>query len=221
MTSVVSRFKERRRSSSEKKQGTGKGVAFETTDREIRQRMKEVTNGVTHSLHQFANEPSLGLFRVQEHIQRSVPEITERKRMLQGVTRKIQGACYDVEFALGAVQKMHEITAISNIQKDMLKAISIQQQLRARAMILQEQNKSKPPKAPAIEEAKAAAVTTDVTPNTSAAPADANEPTQGKPQPIQDGEAPPGEGVNTADGAVKPKKKKKKTKKKDIVTKSF
>lgn len=38
---------------------------------------------------------------LQEHVQRSVPEIVERKRMLQGVGKKIQAACFDVEFALG------------------------------------------------------------------------------------------------------------------------
>ena len=36
-------------------------------------------------------------------MQRSVPEIVERKRMLQGVGKKIQAACFDVEFALGYV----------------------------------------------------------------------------------------------------------------------
>ena len=38
-----------------------------------------VTHGLSESLYVLANEPSLGLFRLQEHVHRSVPELVERK----------------------------------------------------------------------------------------------------------------------------------------------
>jgi hypothetical protein len=43
-----------------------------------------------------------------------VPELVERKKLLQGTGKKLQNACFDVEFALGAIQKMHNIEAIAH-----------------------------------------------------------------------------------------------------------
>ncbi len=41
--------------------------------------IESVSIGISESLHILANEPSLGLYRLQEHVHRSVPEIVEKK----------------------------------------------------------------------------------------------------------------------------------------------
>jgi hypothetical protein len=38
-----------------------------------------VTTGLAETLHVLANEPSLGLYRLEEHVQRSVPQLVAAK----------------------------------------------------------------------------------------------------------------------------------------------
>ena len=49
-----------------------------------------VTDGISSSLHVLANEPSLGLYRMQEHVSRAVPELVETKRTMKKITQRIQ-----------------------------------------------------------------------------------------------------------------------------------
>ncbi len=44
------------------------------------------TNGLNECLYLAANEPSLGLYRIQEHVQLSVPRVVELKQHLQSVS---------------------------------------------------------------------------------------------------------------------------------------
>lgn len=48
-------------------------------------RLYRVTNGFNEALYLVANEPSLGMYRIQEHIQATVPKIVEQKQALQQV----------------------------------------------------------------------------------------------------------------------------------------
>ena len=56
--------------------------------------------GVTDCLHTLANEPSLGLYYVMEHIQRSVPALVADKTALQQAAESLRGADLDAGFAL-------------------------------------------------------------------------------------------------------------------------
>lgn len=44
-----------------------------------------VTNGLNECIFLAANEPSLGLYRLQEHIQGEVPKVVESRQNLQQV----------------------------------------------------------------------------------------------------------------------------------------
>lgn len=48
-------------------------------------RSYRVANGFNDSLYLAANEPSLGLYRIQEHVQGSVPKAVEQKQNLHEV----------------------------------------------------------------------------------------------------------------------------------------
>ena len=54
-------------------------------------------NGVLHSL---ANEPTLGLYYVVDHVQRSGPHLVETKRELQRSTEALRSAELDAGYAL-------------------------------------------------------------------------------------------------------------------------
>ena len=56
--------------------------------------------GVTDVFHTLANEPSLGLYYVVEHIQRSVPALVADKVALNQASEALQGADLDAGFAL-------------------------------------------------------------------------------------------------------------------------
>lgn len=56
--------------------------------------------GVTDCLHTLANEPSLGLYYVIEHIQRSVPALVADKAALNEAAEALRGADLDAGFAL-------------------------------------------------------------------------------------------------------------------------
>ena len=48
-------------------------------------RVFRVTNGFNEAMYLAANEPSLGMYRLQEHIQANVPKVVQQKQTLQNV----------------------------------------------------------------------------------------------------------------------------------------
>eukprot|EP00040_Diaphanoeca_grandis_P030310 m.178993 g.178993 ORF g.178993 m.178993 type:complete len:320 (+) comp31954_c3_seq2:294-1253(+) len=100
------------------------------TDKDTLNRIRKVTAGLSSTLHELANEPSLGLFRMQEHVRRTVPELVETKRSLKHITQTIQGTCHDIEYALNSVQAMHSITSLARLQAYTVKAIEYQQMIK-------------------------------------------------------------------------------------------
>ena len=59
----------------------------------------KAASGVTEGVHTVANEPSLGLYYVIEHIQRGVPALVGIKRSLAQSGEQITGADLDAAFA--------------------------------------------------------------------------------------------------------------------------
>ena len=59
----------------------------------------KVAAGASDYVHTVANEPSLGLYYVMEHIQRSVPTVVGLKRELTRAGDELHGADLDAAFA--------------------------------------------------------------------------------------------------------------------------
>ncbi|XP_042717918.2 BLOC-1-related complex subunit 8 isoform X2 [Chrysemys picta bellii] len=47
---------------------------------EMQLKVKKVTDKFTESMYILANEPSVALYRLQEHVRRSLPELAQHKR---------------------------------------------------------------------------------------------------------------------------------------------
>lgn len=61
------------------------GKLMESLQTDLSTRLYRVTNGFNESLYLVANEPSLGMYRLQEHVHATVPKVVEQKLALQQV----------------------------------------------------------------------------------------------------------------------------------------
>lgn len=61
---------------------------------------EQVCGRVTDAMRTLANEPSLGLYYVIEHIQRSVPALVADKAAMGGAMQALRGADLDAGYAL-------------------------------------------------------------------------------------------------------------------------
>ena len=59
----------------------------------------KLTTGLTECVHTLANEPSLGLYYVCEHIQRAVPALVGHKQELAKAGGQLHGVDLDAAFA--------------------------------------------------------------------------------------------------------------------------
>ncbi len=61
------------------------GKLMESLQTDLSTRIYRITNGFNEALYLVANEPSLGMYRLQEHIQSTVPRVVEQRQVLQQV----------------------------------------------------------------------------------------------------------------------------------------
>ena len=83
-------------------------------DPDTAQKVVKLSANATDYLHTLANEPSLGLYYVMEHIHRSVPNLVAAKTELHGKCEQLRGADTDAGFSLEAVHYANspEVTTI-------------------------------------------------------------------------------------------------------------
>merc|ERR1711879_947966 len=80
-------------------------------------------------LHRMSNEPSLGLFHVQEHIRRTVPKIVTLKKDLDTSNAKVSSMTYDIEDSSKIVNTLKGLESFRNIKKTGARAQELLQQL--------------------------------------------------------------------------------------------
>ena len=55
---------------------------------------------ISENMHLIANEPSLALYRLQEHVRKSLPFMVEKRTEVMRLHEQLQGRCYDVDYAV-------------------------------------------------------------------------------------------------------------------------
>src|SRR5690348_15048952 len=78
-------------------------------------------------VHQLVNEPSVGLFFVQEHIRETVPVLVTQQAACLELARSIQASMLDVHDDLNLARTMSSMTHIQSVLSS-LKRIEQQQQ---------------------------------------------------------------------------------------------
>ncbi|KAM3939395.1 BLOC-1-related complex subunit 8-like [Leptodactylus fuscus] len=92
----------------------------------------EVTDKFTESMYVLANEPSVALYRLQEHVRRSLPELAQHKADMQNWEEQSQGSVYTVEYACSAVKSMtFSSVHFKSIDSLLKQAINLKHQLNA------------------------------------------------------------------------------------------
>uniref|UniRef100_A0A8V1AKF3 BLOC-1 related complex subunit 8 n=1 Tax=Gallus gallus TaxID=9031 RepID=A0A8V1AKF3_CHICK len=99
---------------------------------EMQLKVKKVTDKFTESMYVLANEPSVALYRLQEHVRRSLPELAQHKSDMQSWEEQSQGAIYTVEYACSAIKSMTDSSVYFKSIDSLLKhAIAMKDQLNA------------------------------------------------------------------------------------------
>ncbi|XP_068021001.1 BLOC-1-related complex subunit 8 isoform X2 [Melanerpes formicivorus] len=99
---------------------------------EMQLKVKKVTDKFTESIYVLANEPSVALYRLQEHVRRSLPELAQHKSDMQSWEEQSQGAIYTVEYACSAIKSMADSSVyFRSIDSLLRQATATKEQLNA------------------------------------------------------------------------------------------
>lgn len=58
------------------------------------------TEKISENMHIVANEPSMALYRIQEHVRKVLPPIIDKRSEVIKLQNDLQGHCYDMEYAV-------------------------------------------------------------------------------------------------------------------------
>ncbi|KAK3802244.1 hypothetical protein RRG08_004533 [Elysia crispata] len=99
-------------------------------DAELEHKAKKVSDKFSENMNIIANEPSLAFFRIQEHVRKTLPHLVDQKHEMEEIQEKVQGACFDAEYATNAVKAMQSSAIhFQNIQDLLKNAMFMKQQI--------------------------------------------------------------------------------------------
>mmetsp|Transcript_28225 Transcript_28225/g.39867 ORF Transcript_28225/g.39867 Transcript_28225/m.39867 type:complete len:215 (-) Transcript_28225:2316-2960(-) len=96
---------------------------------ETAEKLAKANKSSTEFLYLLANEPSIGLYHVQEHVRKSVNKFSETKAEMKKNSEAITEALVDVDYALLTVKSLVGLKTFSNIQTMLLKSHQIAEKL--------------------------------------------------------------------------------------------
>lgn len=100
-------------------------------DPNLNMKVKKSVEKISENMHIVGNEPSLAFYRIQEHCRKVLPLVVERRSEVEYLQQELQGKCYDLEYAVGAVKTISAAEEpIQNIHELLKNAIFLKQQLK-------------------------------------------------------------------------------------------
>jgi len=98
-------------------------------DPETDYKVRRVTHQVNEAINLAANEPSLGYYRIQEHVHRTLPQLVQRKKELKENSLKIEGISYDLGLSINVIESVSTISTFTRIQEALKTAIQLKKKL--------------------------------------------------------------------------------------------
>ena len=105
-----------------------KMVQFNEGD--VQTSIRKIVNSINATIYSLANEPSLGMYRIQEHILVAVPRVVGQKQALEIVIKQVEGACFDIEYDTRAVCDMKKsIKTFDSVKDNLRRAIETKEKM--------------------------------------------------------------------------------------------
>lgn len=79
--------------------------------KELEERVKHLTEGCSEWLHILSHDPSLALFRIQEHVRKTLPGLIGLRIEMGRLNGGLGGAAFDLANAAGVCREMGEATS--------------------------------------------------------------------------------------------------------------
>ncbi|EGC28781.1 hypothetical protein DICPUDRAFT_159733 [Dictyostelium purpureum] len=86
-----------------------------TLDMTTAKLMYQTNQEMSSYIQQIANEPTIGLFHVQDHIRRNIPKNINLKNNIKDLGDKIEEKSFDIDYSTKTIQSFKEIETFSNI----------------------------------------------------------------------------------------------------------
>lgn len=100
-------------------------------DPNLNLKVKKTVEKISENMHIVGNEPSLAFYRIQEHCRKVLPLVVDRRAEVEYLQQELQGKCYDLEYAVGAVKSISAADEpIQSIHELLKNAIFLKQQLK-------------------------------------------------------------------------------------------
>jgi len=97
---------------------------------ELDLKTKKVSDKFAEALGAIANEPTLAMYRVQEHTRKSLPALVEKRISTGKQRQRVDGMTYDIDLAANAVKTMRKSDPhFQNIQDLLKNSMFMMQQL--------------------------------------------------------------------------------------------
>ncbi|KRX90570.1 Protein MEF2BNB -like protein [Trichinella pseudospiralis] len=87
---------------------------MEPVEKDLEQKCRKTCEDLSECLYMVAHEPTLGLYRIEEHIRKSVPTLVEMQHKIQKVNERVEGVCFDINNAITTVE---DITSSMSYRK--------------------------------------------------------------------------------------------------------
>ncbi|CAF2494740.1 unnamed protein product [Rotaria sp. Silwood2] len=99
-------------------------------DRDIQTKSDSSIHFLNETIQYNANEPSLAFYRLQEHVQKALPIMVQKRHELEKLQEQLNGLIFDIKYNVDAVKNLANSNKnMNNIVTNLEKAVYIGKQI--------------------------------------------------------------------------------------------
>lgn len=111
--------------------------------RELQSRCKAISERMSESMHIIDHDPSMAFYRLQEHVNKTVPVLVNRKYEMMKTNSVLQGATYDIDNSIEAIKEMQKAsTTFERILEMLRDSTFVKQQMDYEKAKMEQQQQS-------------------------------------------------------------------------------